>query len=213
MKSCLGSVMSVLWMPSVILFAAFSALMVTTLQTPFVLHASTPWATTYFFDSRGGSIRFVRQAVSHLRKGNFIPDTSELDVVNASDVHGNRLCGFSRAGGGPNYAGFQMTHYQLGYILPPGTRGGVTAPGPKSLFIFDSWSVGVPIWFALLFAAGLAGYRELSSIFRLRQIPPGVCKKCGYDLRATPQQCPECGTIVLPSAAKFDERGSSATGH
>jgi len=59
----------------------------------------------------------------------------------------------------------------------------------------DMWVVAVPHWAtAMLFAAFPAvwGWRRLRRRGRDRV---GLCPECGYDLRATPDRCPECGAV------------------
>jgi hypothetical protein len=61
-------------------------------------------------------------------------------------------------------------------------------------------------WFlCLLF--GTAGLASVIWILRTRRPPlAGFCRTCGYDLRATPDRCPECGTVRKISHT--DENGS-----
>jgi hypothetical protein len=67
-------------------------------------------------------------------------------------------------------------------------------------FRYSRWSdgsaeLGVPLWFAAAaFAALCLGMRTLARRSG-RTAPAGLCPACGYDLRATPDRCPECGTI------------------
>lgn len=44
----------------------------------------------------------------------------------------------------------------------------------------------------------LPGLFLIGAVRRRRRPEPGHCAICGYDLRATPDRCPECGTPVPP---------------
>ena len=65
------------------------------------------------------------------------------------------------------------------------------APGMPSRYIR---AVMFPIW-APLAISGLACLWFTRRALRLAKMKPGSCHSCGYDLRATPDRCPECGAV------------------
>jgi hypothetical protein len=68
--------------------------------------------------------------------------------------------------------------------------------------------IAIPYW--AICAGGMAGLMTLRVLQRrnARKTEQKLCPVCGYDLRATPTRCPECGTPVAESAdsASPDER-------
>jgi len=73
------------------------------------------------------------------------------------------------------------------------------ATTPVGDYAFDRWGFLLPLWliaglFGLLPVAVTA--RWVKNRIRARRQRLGLCPTCGYDLRATPDRCPECGALT-----------------
>jgi hypothetical protein len=59
----------------------------------------------------------------------------------------------------------------------------------------------VPCWFVAILTLLLPATWMLTRLTGRRRSSQNLCPNCGYDLRATPDRCPECGAIPQPRAA------------
>jgi hypothetical protein len=68
-----------------------------------------------------------------------------------------------------------------------------------------SWSLVVPTWSLAALAALLPATKAFRVVYRRRRerraASRGVCHVCGYDLRASPERCPECGNTPPATTA------------
>jgi hypothetical protein len=103
-------------------------------------------------------------------------------------------------------------------LYPPGLRRFVTTPSSMRptptwrTFAFDRgeqnggrfWRVFAPHWSAALLCAVSPALWLSNRRRQRRRVRDRLCPCCGYDLRATPDRCPECGALpdVRPSAGE-----------
>ena len=90
----------------------------------------------------------------------------------------------------------------IGYMTDGSTRAPLPLYGESSSG-FDLFDVPYAVWLLGTFLVAIvvrAIALEVRAFDRCRAIPVYLCSQCNYDLRATPDRCPECGTI--PRKAK-----------
>lgn len=74
------------------------------------------------------------------------------------------------------------------------TNGGTSTVAQQTNYFFlPGWTIGIPLWFPMVICM-IFPLRSLILRRRGREKIGLHCASCGYDLRATPQRCPECGT-------------------
>ncbi len=136
-------------------------------------------------------------------------------VVTASE-RGSCIIGYGLlAGTPPSYTSWADSGLR-GHVFPVGMTfykgAAVAAPPTSDVLGFGKFSVTntsggprwtdryhaayAPHWFIALLFASLPGRWAFIHWRAKQRALIGHCKRCGYDLRATPDRCPECGTEV-----------------
>jgi hypothetical protein len=111
------------------------------------------------------------------------------------------------------FAGIVFDYGRECVVLAPG--GQIDRESPTAAFqrahqpgalsaLMAFWDISIPLWMLvilmLMLPLGLslrAAFVRFERYLRLRRAARrGKCPFCGYDLRATPQRCPECGKAV-----------------
>jgi hypothetical protein len=82
-------------------------------------------------------------------------------------------------------------------VVKPSRPPSYVGPLPMTVRPFKVWFV--PYWFPVLCLSSLPamhGVRLVRHFLRARRRRlTGLCPQCGYDCRATPERCPECGAV------------------
>jgi hypothetical protein len=89
----------------------------------------------------------------------------------------------------------------LGFAFPSENVSVLGEVGAQVIATRKHARIIVPWWLpsltTLFLPLARIGRRFPALLRRITQPRPGLCPRCGYDLRASPDRCPECGADVM----------------
>jgi hypothetical protein len=92
--------------------------------------------------------------------------------------------------------GFRREEFILGFNEPPDY-----SIADKTPWLCVGWVVDVPFWAIALTSIPLPLWMTWRKLRQRSRMTGKQCIVCGYDLRASPSRCPECGTLVRGGSA------------
>ena len=187
-----------------IILSALTVLSVVLCMASGVMWARSCWfrdtwsltgASRYSIESSGGAVSFNHY--SYAWKPMFAPENAAPIVPTPVPYSDHWTLEFtSRAY--REYGGWAKQWSAIGFDY--GNRGFQFGHGGRE-FVPKGFTLEVPYWLPLLLTAVVVARIRLIQRKALRLESAGICGKCGYDLRATPERCPECGAIPAKGKA------------
>jgi hypothetical protein len=98
----------------------------------------------------------------------------------------------------PDWSGSPGRRRWAGFGLGSSVTG--TPAGMRGRYSEAACGVVVPYWAVCAMPAVVPAVRLAHTLRRRRRRSLGLCPSCGYNLRATPDRCPECGTAARTPA-------------
>jgi hypothetical protein len=148
----------------------------------------------------------VRDMVSFAKAGgNSHMAQSILGRVHVQTTFGNSTGGFHYAadrlspqaiwnGGMSRYP--VNTEWHFGFVWQSYSRRHMPLWGNATNLITRHRLIVVPYWSVSVLLAVLPGVWVVGRLRRRDRVEFGHCRQCGYDLRASPERCPECATAI-----------------
>jgi len=101
----------------------------------------------------------------------------------------------------PRYETIKQMRIERELLTEKPVDGKMTALSQKFEEWLMGWRIWIPYWLLVIIFLLLPIYAGYRRIRYGKRVATNCCPSCGYDLRASPERCPECGRPTDPTRA------------